>query len=344
MDSIVFTGEIALELKDKLKNIPAENVYVLVDFNSRQYGFEQLGLKEISEKHIIEIPAGETSKSLEQAATIWESLSLLGAHRNSLLINFGGGVITDLGGFVASCFKRGIRFWNIPTTLLAQVDASVGGKTGINFNGLKNEVGSFASPEWVFIDPYFLSFLPERQWWSGYAEMLKHALLDNKEHLTEITKMSKELTGSTHLLSIIRKSVKVKAAIVTTDPLEKGIRKALNLGHTAGHAVEEWALQRHIECYHGEAVACGLLVSLYLSVKKWNFDKNLYEQLKRFINRHFPVSTFITDHEKLYELMLHDKKNEQPGVNFTLLRSPGVVEINQYCTREEILEALSQIS
>ena len=341
MNHIVFTGEVAIALENKLKNASISDIFVLVDSGSRRYALERLG--EISIKHLIEIPQGDLNKSLEQLAFIWQQLSDYGARRNSLLINLGGGMVTDIGGFAASCFKRGIRFWNIPTTLLAQVDASVGGKNGINFNGLKNEIGSFAQPECVFIDPHFLTSLPSRQWWSGYAEMLKHALLAGREHLVEIIGIKEEMTKSDSFLALIQKSVEVKANIVMADPLDKGIRKALNLGHTVGHAIEEWAIQHGIECYHGEAVACGLLATLYLSVKKMNFDKVLYEQLKAFIGAKYPVSTFLANPKELYELMLHDKKNEQPGVNFTLLRSPGDVEIDQYCFQDEILEALSQI-
>lgn len=341
MDRIVFTGEVAMVLETKLKDVSISDVFVLVDSASRRYALERLG--KIPMKHLIEIPQGDLNKSLEQLAFIWQQLSDNGARRNSLLINLGGGMVTDLGGFAASCFKRGIRFWNIPTTLLAQVDASVGGKNGINFNGLKNEIGTFAQPEWVFIDHHFLTSLPSQQWWSGFAEMLKHALLAGGEHLTEIIGMKEEMKKSDSFLALIQKSVEVKANIVAVDPLEKGIRKALNLGHTVGHAVEEWAILHGIECYHGEAVACGLLATLYLSVKKMNFDKVLYKQLKTFIEMKYPISAFVFNPEELYELMLHDKKNEQSGVNFTLLRSPGNVEIDQYCFQEEILEALSQI-
>ena len=184
------------------------------------------------EEHIITIPEGEHHKSLESVAEIWQVLSDQGARRNAVLVNVGGGVITDLGGFAASCFKRGIHCVNIPTTLLAQIDASVGGKTGFDFNGLKNEIGSFAIPDWVLIDNHFLATLPERQIMSGFAEMLKHALLADEEHLAEAMQVDFAGVAEEDFLKLIRKSVAVKAAIVQSDPREKGLRKALTVSYT----------------------------------------------------------------------------------------------------------------
>lgn len=343
MNNIVFTRKANVELRNKLEDVSASDVFVLVDNNSRNYCIEGLNIGYVPREHIITIAEGEHNKCLDSVALIWHTLSTCKARRNSVLVNIGGGLITDIGGFAASCFKRGIRFFNIPTTLLAQIDASVGGKTGINFDGLKNEIGTFSMPEWVIIDNHFLNTLPERQLLSGFAEMLKHALLAGEKHLAEIMDVDLSKVSSEGFLSLIEKSVAVKAAIVQDDPREEGLRKALNLGHTVGHAIESVAIKKNLEIYHGDAVAYGLIAELYLSVKKLGFDKKHYTAIRKFILDKYPVYHPVTESEELYELMLHDKKNEHDEVNFTLLSCPGGVEINQYCSREEILEALEQI-
>lgn len=343
MNNIVFTREIGAELKSKLQEVSSSDVFVLVDNNSRNYCLECLNLGYVPTEHMITIPEGEYNKSIESAAHIWKCLSDAGARRNSVLVNVGGGLISDIGGFAASCFKRGISCINIPTTLLSQVDASVGGKTGINFNGLKNEIGTFSIPEWVLIDNRFLASLPARQVLSGFAEMLKHALLADEEHLAEIMQADLSLAAEEDFLLLIKKSVAVKAAIVQSDPREKGLRKALNFGHTVGHAIESVAIIKNLEIFHGDAVAYGMIAELYLSVKKLGFDEKHYEAIKRFIHEKYLLYHPVDEPDTLYELMLHDKKNEHEGVNFSLLRRPGEVEIDQYCDRNEILEALEQI-
>jgi len=343
MNDIVFTRDACAALKSELENVAASDVFVLVDHNSRNYCLEHLNMGEVSGEHVITLAEGEHNKSLDNVAFIWHVLSVCRARRNSVLVNVGGGLITDMGGFAASCFKRGIRWVNIPTTLLSQVDASVGGKTGINFDGLKNEIGTFSVPAAVIIDNHFLATLPERQVLSGFAEMVKHALLAGEEHLAGIMAVDLTQVAREEFLHWIRRSVSIKAAIVESDPCEKGLRKALNLGHTVGHAIESMAIRKNLELYHGDAVAYGLIAELYLSVKKLGFDEKHYKVVRDFIGRKFPVYHPVEAPEKLYELMLHDKKNEQDGVNFTLLRRPGEVEIDQYCSREEILEALQQL-
>lgn len=343
MNNIVFTREASAELRNKLKNVSASDVFVLVDNNSRNYCLEYLNMGYVPGEHIITVAEGEHNKSLENVQLIWHMLSACHARRNSVLVNIGGGLITDIGGFAASCFKRGIRCVNIPTTLLSQVDASVGGKTGINFDGLKNEIGTFSIPEWVIIDNRFLDTLPERQVLSGFAEMLKHALLADEDHLAKMMNADLSQVSGEDFLTLIKESVAVKATIVQNDPREKGLRKALNLGHTVGHAIESVAIKKNLEIYHGDAVAYGLIAELYLSVKKMGFDEKHYDAIKKFILERYPVYHPVEEPDELYELMLHDKKNEHEGVNFTLLRRPGEVEIDQYCSREEILEALEQI-
>lgn len=344
MKNIVFTHEAGRILRESLQTTAPGGVFVLVDDTTREHCLGLFQDSGFTDSHLISVPAGEHHKSLESVAQIWSVLSRQGAKRNSVLVNIGGGLITDIGGFAASCFKRGIRCINIPTTLLAQVDASVGGKTGINFNGLKNEIGTFSIPELVIIDNTFLKTLPLRQVLSGYAEMLKHALLAGEDALAEVMNADLKQVGESGFLELIRKSVAVKAAVVEADPKEKGIRKALNFGHTIGHAIESVAIEQDMEIYHGDAVAYGMVVELYLSMKKLGFETRHYEAVRRLVEERFPRYRAVAVPEKLYSLMLHDKKNEQDGVNFTLLRCPGEFEIDNYCSKEEILSALEQLT
>ena len=288
----------------------------------------------------ITIKAGDTHKDLESISHVWSELQRMGATRHSLLINLGGGMVTDLGGFAASTFKRGISFINIPTTLLSMVDASVGGKTGINFGGLKNEIGLFNNANCVILDTTFLQTLDEENILSGYAEMLKHGLISTEAHWTELMNFDIEKPDLKVLGDLVAKSVQVKERIVTEDPTEKGIRKALNLGHTVGHAFESLALQRK-PVLHGYAVAWGLVCELYLSVAKTGFPVDKMRQMARYIFEHYgrmPIT--CDDYPTLLELMTHDKKNTGSNINFTLLGGIGDIRINQTATKEEIEEAL----
>ena len=288
----------------------------------------------------ITIKAGDTHKDLESISHVWSELQRMGATRHSLLINLGGGMVTDLGGFAASTFKRGISFINIPTTLLSMVDASVGGKTGINFGGLKNEIGVFNNANCVILDTTFLQTLDEENILSGYAEMLKHGLISIEAHWTELMNFDIEKPDLKVLGDLVAKSVQVKERIVTEDPTEKGIRKALNLGHTVGHAFESLALQRK-PVLHGYAVAWGLVCELYLSVAKTGFPVDKMRQMARYIFEHYgrmPIT--CDDYPTLLELMTHDKKNTGSNINFTLLGGIGDIRINQTATKEEIEEAL----
>jgi 3-dehydroquinate synthase len=288
----------------------------------------------------ITIKAGDTHKDLESISHVWSELQRMGATRHSLLINLGGGMVTDLGGFAASTFKRGISFINIPTTLLSMVDASVGGKTGINFGGLKNEIGVFNNANCVILDTTFLQTLDEENILSGYAEMLKHGLISTEAHWAELMNFDIEKPDLKVLGDLVAKSVQVKERIVTEDPTEKGIRKALNLGHTVGHAFESLALQRK-PVLHGYAVAWGLVCELYLSVAKTGFPVDKMRQMARYIFEHYgrmPIT--CDDYPTLLELMTHDKKNTGSNINFTLLGGIGDIRINQTAPKEEIEEAL----
>ena len=293
---------------------------------------------------VITIGATDTHKTLDSLAHVWEALGEGGATRHSLLINLGGGMVTDLGGFAASTFKRGINYINIPTTLLSMVDASVGGKTGINFRGLKNEIGVFNNAATVILDTQFLKTLDAENILSGYAEMLKHGLIDSEAHWAELVNFSlgniESIETLGNLSKILKKSVAVKQRIVTEDPTEQGIRKALNLGHTAGHAFESFAL-KHQPILHGYAVAYGLVCELYLSCIKTGFPTDKMHQTVNFIHEHYgKMAITCDDYPQLMELMTHDKKNVAGIINFTLLGGIGDIRINQTATKDEIYEAL----
>lgn len=282
----------------------------------------------------------DTNKTLESVAHVWSELQRLGATRHSLMINLGGGMVTDLGGFAASTFKRGIQYINIPTTLLSMVDASVGGKTGFNFGGLKNEIGVFNNASSVILDATFLRTMDHENLLSGYAEMLKHALISNDAMWEELLNFSPLTSDLSRLNQMVAESVAVKQRIVTEDPTEQGIRKALNLGHTAGHAFESLALERK-PILHGYAVAYGLIVELYLCCVKLGFPQDKMRQTVSFIKEHYGrMAVTCDDYPHLIALMHHDKKNTGRDINFTLLGDIGDIRINQTASEEDIMEAL----
>ena len=300
-------------------------------------------------KHIV-IPATDSHKTLESLSHVWSELQRMGATRHSLMVNLGGGMVTDLGGFAASTFKRGIAYINIPTTLLSMVDASVGGKTGINFGGLKNEIGVFNNARSVILDTTFLKTMDHENICSGYAEMLKHGLINNEAMWAELLNFDLESLDNLEALDnlehldilgrMVADSVAVKQRIVTEDPTEQGIRKALNLGHTAGHAFESLALERK-PVLHGYAVAWGLIVELYLCCVKTDFPQDKMRQTVAFIKEHYGrMAITCDDYPHLIELMHHDKKNQGNTINFTLLGGIGDIRINQTATEEEIKDAL----
>ncbi|MBQ9232034.1 MAG: 3-dehydroquinate synthase [Prevotella sp.] len=296
------------------------------------------------EAQVITIGTTDTHKTLDTLTHVWSEMQRLGATRHSLMINLGGGMVTDLGGFAASTFKRGIPYINIPTTLLSMVDASVGGKTGINFGGLKNEIGVFNNARCVILDTTFLQTLDQENVLSGYAEMLKHGLIDSESHWAELVNFDIEsidnIKNQESITRLLARSVAVKQHIVTEDPTEKGIRKALNLGHTIGHAFESFAL-KHKPVLHGYAVAYGLVVELYLCCVKTGFPQDKMRQTVNFIKEHYGrMAITCDDYPYLLELMHHDKKNVGSDINFTLLGGIGDIRINQTASEEEIKEAL----
>jgi 3-dehydroquinate synthase len=313
--TVIITTDIKTELQAFLETSDYDKLFILTDTNTYEKCYPSIqNIPQIQKGEIVTVKAGDNHKNIEQLAVIWSFLSNNGASRNSLLINLGGGMITDMGGFAGATFKRGIKTVNIPTTLMASVDAAVGGKTGINFNGLKNEIGSFYPPERVFIDCHFLSTLDKDNLLSGYAEMIKHALISNEKIYQETLRfdLNEELPTANHQLStLIKDSVAIKEYIVEEDPKEKGIRKALNLGHTIGHAIESLSFQKNIPLLHGHAVAIGLICELYLSYKLCHFPSEKLIRIAHYIKEHYPVFFFdCKDYDTLYELMTHDKKNE----------------------------------
>lgn len=290
--------------------------------------------------HEIVIPSGDANKSLASLTHVWEELQRGNATRHSLLINLGGGMVTDLGGFAAATFKRGINFINIPTTLLAMVDASVGGKTGINFGGMKNELGAFREASRVILDTQWLSTLNARDIRSGFAEMLKHALLADEKTWATLLRFDLEQPDLTRLAAMLAESIAVKARIVSQDPQEKGLRKALNLGHTFGHAIEEWSLG-HEPLPHGYAVAYGLVCELYLSAVRTGFPTDKMRQTVAFIRDHYGAANITCDdYDRLIDLMRHDKKTRQGEINATLLADFGRPCIDQCVADDEAREAL----
>lgn len=289
---------------------------------------------------------GDIHKNVESLVYVWRELERGKATRHSLLINLGGGMVTDLGGFAASTFKRGIDFINIPTTLLAMVDASVGGKTGINLDSLKNEVGVFNDAKFVLLDTEFLRSLDDLNIRSGYAEMLKHGLISNTKNWVELLNFDLDHPDLKHLATMLGKSVAVKERIVTKDPKEKGIRKALNFGHTFGHAFESFSLIHSKETgktpiLHGYAVAYGLICELYLSALKAGFPTEKMHQTVQYIRENYGAfGITCDDYDELINLMRHDKKNTAGVINFTLLSEVGDIHIDQTATDEEIKQCL----
>lgn len=340
---IVISQNLEEDLALAISECEHDRLFVLTDSVTREKCWPKIsGFFSLRNAYVIEIGATDTHKDIDALAHVWKELGDHGATRHSCLVNLGGGMVTDLGGFAASTFKRGIDFINIPTTLLAMVDASVGGKTGINFNGLKNEVGVFNDSKFVLLNTSFLDTLDYENLCSGYGEMLKHGLISNAKMWGELLAFNLQQPDLTLLQRLVADSVKVKECIVAQDPFEKGIRKALNLGHTVGHAFESWALKQQRPVLHGYAVAYGLVCELYLSAIKTGLPTEVLRQAVNYIKDYYRHLDYTCDdYEEFFALMKHDKKNTADGgINFTLLDSVGGIRINQTATKEEIFEAL----
>ena len=339
---VIICQNLQADLHSAIQQCPHDKLFILVDKHTKQLCLPLISRLEcLKNAYIITIGPEDIHKNLETLAHVWKELSDQGATRHSLMINLGGDMVTDLGGFAASTFKRGFQYINIPTTLLAMVDASVGGKTGINFNGLKNEIGVFSPAEYVLIDTEFLKSLDSHNLLSGYAEMLKHGIISTTEHWAELLNFNLNQIDYKALQQLVAHSVSIKEDIVEKDPFEKNIRKALNLGHTVGHAFESLALENNRPVLHGYAVAWGIICELYFSFIKVGFPKDKLRQTIQFIKENYGVLTFdCKQYDRLYEFMTHDKKNSAGIINFTLMGEIGDIRINQSANKEEILEIL----
>ena len=301
-------------------------IFILVDGNTHKHCLPVFmsSLATDLSIDIIEIEAGEAHKHLHSCLGVWETLSESGADRKSLLINLGGGVVTDLGGFVAATFKRGIDFINVPTSLLAMVDASVGGKTGVDLGVLKNQIGLIVPPKMVWVNDQFLKTLPPEQMRSGYAEMLKHGLIADPVYWETLADYSQLTTDK--LLPTIHHSVGIKNDVVCQDPNEKGLRKILNFGHTLGHAIESYALENDDQrtLLHGEAIAVGMILEAYLSVELCGLPLTQAKAIKKVFLSIFPKEDFdATAQQNILELLIFDKKNSHGQINFMLLEAIG---------------------
>ena len=319
-------------------------IFILVDENTHNYCLTKF-LSQVeteSQIEIIEIDSGEHHKTIDTCVGIWNALSELGADRKSLLINLGGGVITDIGGFIASTFKRGINYINVPTSLLAMVDASVGGKTGVDLGHLKNQIGVINPGEMVLIDTSYLETLPKNQFRSGMAEMLKHGLIASKDYWNEF--MNLDDNNVEKLDKLIHDSVIIKKRIVEKDPNEKGLRKALNYGHTLGHAIESYFLsnQNKKDLLHGEAIVIGMILETYISTKISGFSKVSCDMIKSTFLKYFEQENILdSDYKPIIDLLKFDKKNEHGNINFVLLESIGNPKVDCQVPNKLIIEAFS---
>lgn len=347
----VFTGVNSIksfqDLLDKKRLSQYSGIFILTDTNSRNHCLPVLmGRFRIPGKAIIlEIEAGENNKNLQTCMRIWHELAVLGADRYSLLICLGGGVVCDLGGFVASAYQRGMDFIYLPTTLLAQVDAAIGGKSGVNLKKLKNYIGLFSAPKAVYVFTDFLRTLPHDELLSGYAEVLKHGMLSNEKSYRELVEQfpdANAVTSATEWSKVLARSIEIKTNVVKLDPYEKGLRKVLNLGHTVGHAFESHSFGRDkAPLLHGLAVAMGLIVELKLSVLLCGFPEKLASDITSYLLSVFPFYSFSSeDITVIVDLMKFDKKNKGGSIQLTLIKNLGDLVTDFTCSNEIIEKCL----
>jgi len=340
----VFYGSEALEQLSELLRKKWSKVFFLVDENTHEYCLPLLlqELPELNEPEVLEVEAGEDSKSPEVLVQLWMALSDLGADRQSLLINVGGGMVSDLGGMLAGTYMRGMAFVNFPTSLLAMVDASTGGKTGINLNGIKNQVGLFLEPEITGIIPDFLESLPQRELYSGFAEMLKHGLIRDEAYLKQL--LDYDLTDELPTEAMIRHSVEIKKAVVQADFKESGWRKILNFGHTIGHALETASMKTEQPLLHGEAVVLGMIAELYLSEKYLALDEQVSRKIIQQLKEIYSDLTWTGEPGRIMEIIQKDKKNYRGQLQFSLLEKPGAARYDMPVSEAHILEALNYLA
>lgn len=337
---IISTNHLSDTLSELLNEMSFDRLFVLTDEHTSKLCYPLIA-QTTHNAYLITIPAGDDNKHIDTLYHVWQELSANNATRHSLLINVGGGMVTDLGGFAAATYKRGIHYINMPTTLLAMVDAAVGGKTGINLHSLKNEIGAFCPADAVVVGSTFLQTLDSANIVSGFAEMIKHGLISTEKHWAQLMNFDLKNLNLEELQQLIMESIHTKEHIVEQDPREQHIRKALNLGHTLGHAYETLSMRRGTPCLHGYAVAWGLIGELYLSHVREQFPVKELRQTISFIKEIYGTPSFTcNDYDELYELMQHDKKNVANEIHFTLLANIGDIRINRTASREEIFDML----
>jgi len=341
--SVIFKEEGYFELNKLISENNYSTLFIIVDSITNEVCLPKL-LALIETESIIEIiefEAGEINKNIDTCIQIWNVLAELGADRKSLIINLGGGLVSDLGGFVASTFKRGIDFINIPTTLLGMVDASIGGKNGIDLGNLKNQIGIINVPKLLLIDPSFLETLSQKEMRSGLAEMLKHGLIYDKKYWEQFLVLSN--IDFADFDALIYRSIAIKNEIVKQDPTENGIRKALNFGHTLGHAIESHFLKSATPLLHGEAIAIGMILESYISKEKGLLSSDEFHQIKYTLTDIFEKHNFTkNDIELIQDLLIHDKKNEYGKVQFALINGIGKIIVNQFVENELIIKSFEE--
>lgn len=342
-DSVIHFNEACYTaINSYLKESNNSKIFVLVDENTHEHCLPKF-LSQVETElpiEILEIESGEENKNIDTCSGLWSALSELNADRKSLIINLGGGVITDLGGFIASTFKRGINYINVPTTLLAMVDASVGGKTGVDLDNLKNQIGVINSGDMVLIDTSFLDTLPKNQMHSGLAEMLKHGLINSDLYWEKMKNFID--TDSSNLNELIYDSVLIKNDVVTQDPKEQNLRKTLNFGHTLGHAIESYFLenQNKLSLLHGEAIGVGMILECYISHKMLGFPVKKLDQVVTVVKSLYtPIEISNNDYSAIIELLKFDKKNEHGNINFVLLKDIGLHKIDCQVNNDLLIEA-----
>ena len=346
--SVLFGNDGYLKLVNFILKNNFKKILILTDENTKVHCLDlffskikktdkKMGETISSSSFNFSVKSGESAKNINTSNQIWEFLTEKGFKRNDLIINLGGGMISDLGGFVASTYMRGIKFINIPTTLLGMVDASIGGKTAIDLKGIKNMIGTFQFAKLILIDVEFLNSLSKKQISAGYAEMIKHSLIDKNYEWKKILKINslKDINSE-----MIYKSINIKVDIIKSDPMELNNRKYLNYGHTLGHAIESYLLGTDREILHGEAIAIGLVLETYISYLKRNFDLKLTKEIKNHINQHYEIIDFSQESIlKIIDLLKYDKKNKNDKPMFVLLNNVGEMKINQSVSSEQIKEA-----
>ncbi len=344
----IHIGDLSQALTAFLARSKHSSIHLIVDTNTHVLCLPVLleKVRSLAKAEVILVPEGEPNKNLSTCQLIWNALIEQQADRNALVINLGGGVVGDMGGFAAATYKRGVRFIQIPTTLLSQVDASVGGKLGVDHCGVKNVLGLFQDPQAVFIDTDFLLSLPQRQVTNGFAEVLKHGLIRDKGYWDDLLSFDPMMNGEAKPFeAIIKRSVQIKKQVVEEDFREGGVRKILNFGHTIGHAIESYSLAHDADpLLHGEAIALGMRAELDLSVKRLGCDPQEANVVKQRLAALYPAYALSSDAiGELMRYMRNDKKNAGDEIRFSILNAIGDCAYDIAIGEEEIKAAIAPL-